>query len=167
MDSPMPLSITLCRSTVVLALAMLVGMAGCAGLTNRDPLMIDVAGIEPLPGEGMELNLAVRIRVQNPNDSPVEYDGIALMLDVNGRRLASGVSSDVGTVPRYGELVFTVPITISAFDAARQIYGVMGGEDLDRIEYRVRGKLEGGVFGTRRFDDHGVFTLAPAERSVR
>lgn len=163
----MLLSISLCRAVVFLTLAMLVGVAGCAGLTNRDPLMIDVAGIEPLPGEGMELNLAVRIRVQNPNDTPVEYDGIALMLDVNGRRLASGVSNDVGTVPRYGEIVFTVPMTISAFDAARQIYGVMGGEDLNRLEYRVRGKLEGGLFGTRRFDDQGVFTLAPRERPVR
>lgn len=164
------LSILSCRRIVilVLALAMAVGAAACAGLANRDPLMIDIAGIEPLPGEGMELNLAVRVRVQNPNDVPVEYDGIALTLEVNGRRLASGVSDTVGTVPRYGEIVFTVPMTISAFDVARQIYGVMGAEpeDANRVEYRLRGKLEGGVFGTRRFEDQGSFTLAPRERFV-
>lgn len=154
-----------CR-VVVLSLLMLMGTAGCANLTGRDPLIVDVAGIETLPGEGMELNLAVRLRVQNPNDTPVEYDGIALMLDVNGRTLASGVSDRVGTVPRYGEIVFTVPMTISAFDVARQVYGVMSAEDPNRVAYSLRGKLEGGIFGTRRFRDEGTFALAPRERSA-
>lgn len=154
-----------CR-VVVLSLLMLMGTAGCANLTGRDPLIVDVAGIEALPGEGMELNLAVRLRVQNPNDTPVEYDGIALMLDVNGRTLASGVSDRVGTVPRYGEIVFTVPMTISAFDVARQVYGVMSAEDPNRVAYSLRGKLEGGIFGTRRFRDEGTFALAPRERSA-
>lgn len=149
------------RRAVVLSL--LAALAGCASLSGRDPLIVDVAGIESLPGEGMELNLAVRIRVQNPNDTPVQYDGMALILEVNGRTLASGVSDRVGTVPRYGELVFTVPMTISAFDVARQLYGVMNAENPQRVEYRLRGKLEGGLFGTRRFVDEGTFDLTPRE----
>ncbi|HLT90205.1 MAG TPA: LEA type 2 family protein [Woeseiaceae bacterium] len=140
-------------------------LAACASLQGRDPLMVDVAGIETLPGEGMELNLAVTLRVQNPNDVPVQYDGIALVLDVNGRTLASGVSDRVGTVPRYGEIVFTVPMTISAFDVARQVYGMMNAENPERVEYRLRGKLEGGLFGTHRFTDEGTFSLSPRSRS--
>lgn len=150
------------RRSVALLLALSIA-TGCASLSGRDPLMVDVAGIETLPGEGMELNLAVRIRVQNPNDTPVQYDGIALMLDVNGRTLASGVSDEVGTVPRYGELVFTIPMTISAFDVARQVYGMMNADDPNRVEYRLRGKLEGGLFGTRRFVDEGTLDLAPRQ----
>ncbi|HEX7062107.1 MAG TPA: LEA type 2 family protein [Woeseiaceae bacterium] len=153
-----------CRSIFVMSL--LAALAGCAGFSGRDPLLVDVAGIETLPGEGMELNLAVRIRVQNPNNTPVQYDGIALKLDVNDRTLASGVSDRVGTVPRYGEIVFTVPMTISAFDVARQIYGMMSAEDPNRVEYRLRGKLEGGLFGTRRFEDAGTFDLAPRQGSA-
>lgn len=152
---------------IVVLSVLVLAATGCANLGTRDPLMIDVAGIETLPGEGMELNLAVRIRVQNPNDEPVEYNGIALMLDVNDRTLASGVSNEVGTVPRYGEIVFTVPMTISAFDVARQIYGVMNAEDPNRVEYSLRGKLEGGLFGSRRFHDQGELTLAPRESSTR
>lgn len=146
----------LLRSLLVLGLC---GLAGCTGLPNRDPLFIDVAGIEPLPGEGMELNLAVRIRVQNPNDVPVEYSGVALRVDLNGRNLASGVSDRIGTVPRYGENVFTIPVTISAFDMARQILAYVNAENPNEVRYRVRGKLEGGWFGTRRFSDEGTFTL--------
>jgi len=134
-------------------------LTGCATLPISDPLTISVAGIEPLPGEGLELRLAVRVRIQNPNDEPVEYSGAALALDLNGRKLASGVSDRVGTVPRYGEAVLTIPVTISAFDMARQVIGFARRADDNEVRYRVRGKLEGGLFGTRRFSDEGTFAL--------
>jgi hypothetical protein len=147
-----------------LALIAVAATAACANLPNRDPLIVNVADIEPLPGEGMELNLAIRIRVQNPNDAAVAYSGAALWLDLNGRRLASGVSDEIGAVPRYGETVFTIPVTISAFDMARQVLGFVNAENPDEVRYRVRGKLEGGLFGTRRFRDEGSFDLnLPAE----
>jgi hypothetical protein len=135
-------------------------LAGCAALPNRDPLSIDVAGIEPLPSEGLELRLAVRVRIQNPNDTPVEYSGAALNLDFNGRKLASGVSDAIGTVPRYGEAVLEIPVTISALNMARQVIGFSNTRTERRdVSYTVRGKLEGGVFGTRRFTDEGTFEL--------
>lgn len=144
------------RFVVVAALGL---CGGCATLATSDPLTVDVAGIEPLPGEGLELRLAVRVRIQNPNDTPVEYTGAALTLDLNGRKLATGVSATVGTVPRYGETVFTIPVTISALSMARQVLGFAAASGSDEVPYRVRGKLEGGLLGTRRFEDSGVFTL--------
>ena len=146
-------------------LVTLAALTACANLSNRDPLMINVAGIEQVPGEGMELVLAVRLRVQNPNNTPLEYNGVAVNLDINGRALASGVSDDVGVVPRYGETVFTVPVTISAFNVARQIYGTLNADNPNEVRYELRGKLEGGLFGTRRFNDEGMFTLTPPPRT--
>lgn len=108
-------------------------LAACAGLPNRDPLIVNVAGIEPLPGEGMELNLAIRLRVQNPNDAPVSFSGAAVSLDLNGRRLASGVTDSIGTVPRYGEVVITMPVTISAFDMARQVLGFVSDTESNEV----------------------------------
>src|SRR5512137_2444309 len=95
-----------------LALATLLA-AGCASLPKHDPLQVTVAGIESLPGEGMELRLLVKLRVLNPNDAPVDFDGVALNLDVQGKRFASGVSDEVGSVPRFGEAVVQVPVTVS------------------------------------------------------
>ena len=132
-------------------------------MPNRDPLNIDVAGIEPLQGEGLELRLAVRVRIQNPNDSDIEYSGAALNLDLNGRKLASGVSSAMGTVPRYGEAVLEIPVTVSALNMARQVLGFVNAQNQRDVSYTVHGKLEGGVFGTRRFTDEGTFEL-PADR---
>ena len=152
------------RATTSLALICSWVLAACSVLPNRDPLNIDVAGIEPLQGEGLELRLAVRVRIQNPNDSDIEYSGAALNLDLNGHKLASGVSSAMGTVPRYGETVLEIPVTVSALNMARQVLGFVNkGNDQRDVSYTVHGKLEGGVFGTRRFTDEGTFEL-PQDR---
>ena len=140
---------------------LLLGLSGCAALPNRDPLNVTVAGIESLPSEGMELRLGVKVRVQNPNDSDIEYSGAALTLNLNGTRLASGVSADTGTVPRYGETVLTIPVTASLIGMVRQGLQFITDDTPDDVRYEVEGKLEGGLFGTRRFSDEGTFTLQP------
>jgi LEA14-like dessication related protein len=149
---------------VTLSLSLLLCLGACASLPNRDPLVVDVAGIESLPGEGMEIRLQVALRIQNPNDVPVDYSGTALDLDLNGRRAASGVSDAAGSVPRYGETVIYVPVTISAFNMVNQLFGFMNAESTDQINYRVSGKLEGGLFNTRRFSDDGTFALSSPAR---
>ena len=82
---------------------------------------MNVVGVESLKGEGLELRFLIKLRVQNPNDSPIEYDGISIELDVNGKTLASGVSGERGTVPRFGEAIVTVPVSISAISATRAV----------------------------------------------
>ena len=148
----------LLRKAAVPGLLALV-LAGCASLGGRDPLNVQVAGVEPLQGQGLELRMAVKLRVQNPNDTAVEYDGTALELDLNGKRFATGVSGERGSVPRFGETVLTVPVSVSAFSAVRQALGLADGSRLDDIPYQVRGKLSGGVFGTTRFSDRGTLSL--------
>ena len=146
------------RLCVVLACAMLA--SACASLATRDPLNVTVAGIEGLPGEGMELRLLVKLRVQNPNDAPVEYDGIAVDLDVQGRSFASGVSAETGVVPRFGEAIVSVPVTVSMLRMVRQIAGMLDGERVDKVSYVMRGKLSGTTaFTAYRFSASGDFAL--------
>ena len=142
----------------VLACAMLA--SACASLATRDPLNVTVAGIEGLPGEGMELRLLVKLRVQNPNDAPVEYDGIAVDLDVQGRSFASGVSAETGVVPRFGEAIVSVPVTVSMLRMVRQVVGMLDGERVDKVSYVMRGKLSGTTAYTAyRFSASGDFAL--------
>ena len=146
------------RLCVVLACAMLA--SACASLATRDPLNVTVAGIEGLPGEGMELRLLVKLRVQNPNDAPVEYDGIAVDLDVQGRSFASGVSAETGVVPRFGEAIVSVPVTVSMLRMVRQVVGMLDGERVDKVSYVMRGKLSGTTAYTAyRFSASGDFAL--------
>jgi len=134
-------------------------LSACAGiLPGSDPLKVTLAGVESLPGEGLELRLAVKLRVQNPNDQAVDFDGIAIDLELRGMDLASGVSDARGSVPRYGETVVTVPLTVSAFAAARQAYSLYRSSDR-KIDYVARGKLGGGPLGAARFESQGSFDL--------
>lgn len=134
--------------------------AGCATLQS-DPLQVTVAGIEPLQGEGMELRLMVKLRIQNPNDAPLDYRGVALTMEVQGKTLASGVSDSSGTVPRFGEAVIAVPVSISAFRMARQALDFKN--NTGKIAYEMHGKLSGSLFGTKRFAASGELDLSPAE----
>ncbi len=156
------------RFLVLLAALASVLLAACAALPGRDPLRVDVAGIEPIEGQGLELRLAVKLRVQNPNDDAVEYDGAALELEVNGKTLATGVSDHRGSVPRYGERVLVVPVSISALNAVRQALLLADGTTRESVPYVLRGKLAGGPFGAARFTQEGSIGInALLPRSAR
>ena len=134
-------------------------LGACAGLLGGDALRVNVAGIEPLPGQGLEMRFNLKLRVQNPNDSAVSFNGIALDLELNGKPFASGVSDQSGTVPRFGETVVSVPLTVPAFAAVRQALGLAGVAQSGQVPYRLQGKLAGGLTGTIRFTDQGTLTL--------
>ena len=145
--------------TLLAGLTMALALSACALFPNHDPLNINVVGIDPLPGQDLEIRFAVKLRLQNPNDTDIQYDGVALNLDVNGRLLASGVSDQRGTIGRFSEGVLTVPVTVSAFAALRQAVGLADQQRLDNLPYELHGKLAGGLFGTMRFEDSGTLSL--------
>ena len=143
------------RRALLVALAPL---AACASLTGREPLVVDVVGLEPLPSQGMEGRFALKLRVQNPNEAAVAFDGVSVNLDVRGTRLASGVSDVRGTVPRFGETVLTVPVTVPVTAMIRQAYGLATGGST-RLDYSLNGRLAGTGLGGTTFSSKGELTL--------
>ena len=146
---------------------LLLSMSACALLPNRDPLNINVVGFEPLQSQDMEVRFAVKIRVQNPNETAIDYNGVALDLEVNGQPLASGVSDQSGSIARFSETVLTVPVSVSAFSVLRQTLGLSEIQTLNNLPYVLRGKLAGGLFGTMRFTDTGKLSLPGAMTGTR
>lgn len=140
-------------------LCVLAWLAGCAALMGQDPPRVTVAGIDPIAGEGLEMRFNVKLRIQNPNDSPIEFNGVSLQLDLNGQSFASGVSDQSGIVPRFGETVIDVPLTVPAFAAVRQAFAFFGGTQAGNIPYKVHGRLAGGLGGGTRFADQGKLSL--------
>ncbi|SCY74320.1 LEA14-like dessication related protein [Nitrosospira sp. Nl5] len=147
------------KRRILLILTLAVILSGCAVLGLREPLRVAVAGIEPLEGKGMEARFAVHLRIQNHDDKPINYDGIALDLDLRGTGFASGVSNQGGTIPRFGETIITVPVTVPATAILRHAFGLATG-DRTKADYRLRGKLGGqGLAIGRQFDSQGEITL--------
>jgi LEA14-like dessication related protein len=138
---------------------------GCASLQGREPVQVMVVGVEPLQGEGLEFRMMVKLRIQNPNDLPLDFTGVYVQMDVQGKSFASGVSDAGGTVPRFGESVIDVPVTISMFGIARQAIGMMTDEYQGKLAYEMSGKLSGPSFNSVHFNSKGEFTL-PADTSV-
>ena len=138
--------------------ASLLLLGGCSSLASRDPLEVTVAGIEPMPekGEGLELRLLVKLRVQNPNSTPFGYDGAYVKVEVQDRAFASGVSNAGGTIAGFSESVVEVPVTVSMFRVVRQVMGVKDGAPADQFRYSMSGKL-----GSHRFSAGGEFSMKP------
>jgi LEA14-like dessication related protein len=139
--------------------ALVLILSGCALLHPQEPLRISVAGLDPLEGQGMEARFAVQLRIQNHSDKPIDYDGIALDLDLRGMSFASGVSDQRGTIPRFGETVITVPVTVPATAIIRHAFDLATG-DRTKAEYQLHGRLGGaGVAIGRSFNSTGEITL--------
>lgn len=149
---------TMSRRSIVPALAALL-LGGCATMPNYDPPDVTVAGIEQMQGEGMEVRLLVKLRVQNPNDQAIDYDGVSVKLEVFDKTFATGVTDVAGSVPRFGESVIAVPVTVSVLRMVRNFLGVLDGKPISSIPYVMSGKLNTGVFSAFRFQSKGEIAM--------
>ena len=158
----------LMRVLAVAALAVApLTFEGCAMFKGQDPLQVTVAGVEPLESQGMELRMAVKLRVQNPNDAAIDFSGVAVEMIVQGKTFATGVSDVGGSVPRFGETVITVPVTASAFRMLSEVLGLMhgggggggSGSGSGKISYEMKGKLNSSGFSSTHFQTKGELEL--------
>lgn len=142
-----------------LLLAALAVLAGCAGLALQEPLNVNLVGLDPIEGQGMEARFAARVRVQNPNDTPIDFSGVSMTIDVRGERFATGVSDASGTVPRFGETVLVIPVSVPVASVVRQFISLATGGERLRLDYRVRGRLHSPSLGSHTFDSQGELRL--------
>jgi LEA14-like dessication related protein len=143
----------------VITTLLLLLLSACSSLPNHDPVKVNVVGLEPLQGQGMEVRFTVHVRVVNPNSSEINYHGVSLDLDINGQPFASGVNDEYGTIGAFSDTVISVPVSVSAFSVIRQTFGLSEMATLNNIPYVLRGKLGGNIFSTTRFVDSGKLNL--------
>lgn len=159
------------QCVALLILSLVASLTGCATLSGGDSPNVRVVGLEPLPSEGLEVRFALKLRVQNPNESALMYDGMSVNLDLDGKGLASGVSNAAGEIPRFSEVLLTVPVSISAFSAIRQLLARVTDNQTDGnifnqpVVYTLKGKLGAADGNLRaiRFSDKGELDLFSTE----
>ncbi|WP_374587426.1 LEA type 2 family protein [Ideonella dechloratans] len=146
----------------LLALAGALLLAACAGFGLTAP-RVTVADLEGLPSKGLEMRFLLRLRVQNPNATDLDYDGLNLELKLAGKGVASGVTNAKGTLPRYGETMVEIPVTVSTFNLLKQAWGMAEGKGLDKgdgqgVPYELHGQI-GTALGRIPFDQKGTLNL--------
>jgi len=61
-----------------------------------------------------------------------------------------------------------VPVTVSTLRVALQAIGfVLDGRQVEKINYKLEGKLDGPVFGSTRFTAQGEFAMPSASAGTR
>lgn len=150
---------TRCARFALFAIVAL-ALSGCATYPDRVPIEVYVANIEPLAGEGLELRMMVKLRIQNPNDVPLQFNGVAMQMDVQGRPFASGVSDAAGVVPRFGETVVAVPVSLSVFGVARRaVDAIASAYRRGKFTYELTGKLASPDNDSVYFESEGELVL--------
>lgn len=150
------------RRLALAALPLL--LAACAALAPDNAPKVDVVGIEPLAGDGPEVRMLVKLRIVNPSDTPVEFNGAYVEINVDEQSYASGVSAAAGSIPRFSETVLNVPVTVNTLAVVRQVYTLMTGARSAPLRYQLRGKLSGPLLHSHRFESHGQLELPAPDR---
>jgi LEA14-like dessication related protein len=128
------------RLTAILALLVL---AGCASLSSLEAPEVRVTSLEWLePAQGsLEQRFAVGLRLVNPNNRALMVDGLDFDLDLNGRRLARGVTNRAFELPRLGEAETSIIVTTSVIDLLRQALEIGSRTDMTGMDYELRGRV--------------------------
>jgi len=143
------------RPIALVCLACTALLGGCAQFQYK-PVDVFVVGLVPAEGSPLEQRIRVDLRIQNPNDQPIEANGMQIRLDVNGARLARGVSDTAFTIPRLGEATTSIVATTSLFDLAKQVVALSGTQS---FRYVLEGDVfVGGLMRSVSFHSEGEFT---------
>lgn len=147
------------RRQTLLALAVLpvAGLPACAGF-GAERLRVSLVGLEPIGGQLLEIRLLARLRVLNPTDTPIAYEGLFAALSLRGAEVAAGAMGERGTVPRFGDAVVAVPLSVSALGVLRPLLGLASGAAAGAVEpvpYALRGSLHLAGLGRVPFSMQG------------
>lgn len=126
------------RFFLLLAWACLLN--GCTTLGEIDPPILHLADLTLTEVTLFEQRYQLQFRVQNPNPVDLPIDGIAYILELNGKPFAKGVGNHAVTVPRYGTALLEVEGISTLQDILRQTNIVEKGK-AEHAQYRLSGKL--------------------------
>jgi LEA14-like dessication related protein len=130
------------RAAFARALLVAAGLSVFPGCASFGSLMeapeVSVVNLVPEASSGFEQRFKVDLRITNPNERPLEVDGLRFELDLNGQRLARGQSGDSVTVPRLGDAVISVNATTTLLDVFRQVWAMQKAKS---VRYRVEGRV--------------------------
>lgn len=121
------------------SLLILTAALGCAGWFVRgEAPEVLITNITPLDGTPFEQRLQVDLRIRNPNDYDLQVTGLDVGVELNGKRLARGLTNTAFTVPRLGESVISLETSTSMLDIVRQVLAFRTAQD---VAYGITGVL--------------------------
>ncbi|QFT54995.1 LEA type 2 family protein [Microbulbifer sp. THAF38] len=130
------------RLTLLLLIAMLFSVSGCATLSpNFQKPEVEVIAVQPLPAKaGNNLRFRIHLRVFNPNNSELALSGLFYTLRLGGHKVLTGTSNNLMPIAPYGQDDIAVDATASL------VGSIFAAVDLinlnqDSIPYELEAKI--------------------------
>ena len=144
----------------LLGTLLLAGCASLGDLTDFDDPDVELLGLEPLPGQGMEARFLVRLRIVNPNPVPLPIDGMAFDVFLRDSKVLSGVSNEGLNIGAYSESVAELEVAAGMFGSLSLLRDLMSNPVEGGMPYRLNVKLSrAGFASTLRVNREGNINL--------
>lgn len=136
------MTITRAMSIRFYLVASLFFLSGCAtmNLDYEEP-SVELVSFKALPANSFEQNFEIGLKLTNPNNFDLPFNGISYQLSVAGETLARGVAANIPTAEAYGESRFVVPVSTSLIGGIQVIRALMKNQGQD-ISYQLKAKLD-------------------------
>ena len=147
------------------AVCLPVLLAACAGMRPgyEDP-EVSISSFTPVPSESGTPAFEIGLHIVNPNREPLELEGIAYTISVEGRDLVTGVGNDLPVIEGYGEGDVTIQASASVFEGLR-LLGDLMSKPRESLEYEFAAKLDVGAFRPAiRVSDKGQISTTDMSR---
>jgi len=117
-------------------------LSGCATMNPAyEKPSVELVSFKALPTNGFEQNFEIGLKLTNPNNFDLPFNGISYQLSVAGETLAHGVASNIPTAEAYGESRFVVSVSTGLIMGIRVISALMNSKGKD-ISYQLKAKLD-------------------------
>lgn len=117
-------------------------LSGCATMNPAyEKPSVELVSFKILPAHGFEQNFEIGLKLTNPNNFDLPFNGISYQLSVAGETLAHGVASDISIAEAYGESRFVVPVSTGLIRGIKVISALMNNQGKD-IHYQLKAKLD-------------------------
>lgn len=154
----------------VIGTVLVLGLSGCAavGMGDFDEPQVELAGLTPIAGSGMEARFLVSLRIVNPNSIPLEVDGMAYDVFIRGNKLLSGVSNEPLRIEAYSETTADLEVAAGMFGSLALLRDLISNPPDGGLPYRLNAKISRkGLIGAIRVTREGNINLDSALGGAR
>ena len=114
-------------------------LSGCAGLGKRmETPRITLSNFNVEEIKILESIFKIEMRVFNTNEVPLEIKGLNCDLELNGKRLATGVANVKINIPSYETALVPMTLYSSVLDVVTVLRGLA---ETEKLEYKLTGHL--------------------------
>jgi LEA14-like dessication related protein len=141
-------------------IVILLILSGCAGWGKRlESPRITLSNFNVQEIKIFESVFTIEMRVFNTNEVPLEIKGLDCDLELNGKRLATGVVNVKINIPSYETAIIPMTLYSSVLDVVKVLRSLA---ETEKLEYKLTGRLrlgKGAMPSTIPFKSTGELPL--------